>query len=85
MKEIGEDTFQQFLSLLFIFPSFHSTQDLVIIGLENFRYPWDAQNNILLLLCVMNAFQNMFKIKQLFKNITQRSVPRWDSSDWKEA
>lgn len=81
MEEIGEDAFQQSLILSFTFPSLPRAQELVTIALENFEYPWDAQTSVLILLCVMSVFQVMFKIKQLFKHITQRSVRRWGSSE----
>ena len=63
MEEIREDTFQQFLSLPFTFPSVHRVQELVTIALENSEYLWDVQTSMLLLLCVMTVFQVMFKTK----------------------
>jgi len=45
--------------------------ELITIALENFEYSWDVQTSMLLLVCVMNAFQIMFKIKQLYKNVTK--------------
>ena len=71
MEEIREDTFQQFLSLPFTSPSFCRARELITIALENFEYSWDVQTSMLLLVCVMNAFQIMFKIKQLYKNVTK--------------
>lgn len=35
-----------------------------------------------LLLELLNVFQVLFKVKQLFKNTTQRSVLRLDSDEW---
>lgn len=35
-----------------------------------------------LLLYVVNVFLIMFEIKQLFKNIAQRSALTWDSYEW---
>lgn len=55
MEEIGEDTFQQFFSLPFTFPSL--PLELVTIALENSVYPLDDQTSVLLLLCVMNVFK----------------------------
>lgn len=82
MEEVGENTFKLSLSLPFTFPSFCRAQDLVTITLENSEYPWDVQTRMLLLQHVLNMFQAMFKIKQFVKNITQRSAPPWDSSEW---
>jgi len=59
----------------------HLHPRLVTIALENFEYPWDVQINTLLLLCVANVLQ--VKIKQLFKNITQRSALRQNSYEWR--
>ena len=82
MEEVGENTFKVSLSLPFTFPSFCRAQDLATITLENSEYPWDVQTRMLLLQHVLNMFQAMFKIKQFVKNITQRSAPPWDSSEW---
>lgn len=81
MEDLGEDTFQQLLSLSFTFPSFPRAEELLAITLENFEYLWNVHTSMLPLLCVMNVFQVIFRIKQLFKNITLRSAPRWDSFD----
>ena len=62
--------------------SFPFSSRLVTVSLENFEYLHDVQTSMLLLLCVMTVFQVMFKIKQLFKNIMQRSAPRCDISEW---
>lgn len=35
-----------------------------------------------LLLYLLNVFQVLFKVKQLFKNAIQRSVLRLDSQEW---
>ena len=35
-----------------------------------------------LLLCLLNVFQVLLKVKTLFKNTTQRSAPRLDSHGW---
>jgi len=82
MEEIGQDTFQQFLSLHFTFPSFPQAQELLTTAFENFEYLWDVQISMLLLLHVVNVFLIMFKIKQLFKNTVQRTALTWDSSEW---
>jgi len=39
MEEIAEDTFQEFFSLSFTFPSFPGAQELVTIALENSEHP----------------------------------------------
>lgn len=52
MEEIAEDTFQEFLSLSFTFPSFPGALEIVTIALENSEHPWDDQTRVLLLLCV---------------------------------
>jgi len=82
MEEIGEDTSQQSLSFPFTFPFDPRAQEPVRTALENFEYQEDVQTSMLLLLCVVNVFQVTFKIKQLFKGITQGSVQRWDISEW---
>ena len=51
----------------FTFPFFSR---LVTIALENFEYPWDVQTGMFLLLCLLNVFQVLFKVKKLFKNTT---------------
>ena len=65
MEEMGEDTFQQILSIPFSFLSLPRAQELLAMALENFEYPWDVQTRVLPLLCVENVFQVMFNIKQL--------------------
>ena len=65
LEEMGEDTFQQILSIPFSFLSLPRAQELLAMALENFEYPWDVQTRVLPLLCVENVFQVMFKIKQL--------------------
>ena len=80
MEEIREDTFQQSLSLPFTSPSFPRARELVTTAPENFVYPWDVQTSVLPLLRVGNVFQVMFQMKQPFKNMTERSAPRRDSS-----
>ncbi|MCQ4187479.1 hypothetical protein FK515_28195, partial [Klebsiella pneumoniae] len=54
----------------------------VTSALENFEYPWDVQASILLLLCVLNGFQMLFRIKQLFTKFTRRSAWRLDGQGW---
>jgi len=44
-----------------------------------FEYPWDVQASMLLLLCLLNGFQVLFRVKQLVKNIAQRSTLGLDS------
>ena len=39
MEEIAEDTFQEFFSLSFTFPSFPGALELVTIALENSEHP----------------------------------------------
>jgi len=55
---------------------------LVLMAFENFKNPWDAQDNSLLLLCLLNGFWVLFRVKQVVKNILQRPAPGLDSSEW---
>jgi len=55
---------------------------LVLMAFENFEYPWDAQASILLLFCLLNGFWVLFRVKQVVKNIVQRSAPGPDSCEW---
>ncbi|GAB0204503.1 hypothetical protein GRJ2_002915900 [Grus japonensis] len=48
---------------------------LITIALENVEYPWDVQTSMLLLLGLLNVVRVSFRVKQLLKNITQRSTP----------
>jgi len=43
---------------------------LVITAFENFEYLWDVQASMLLLFCLLNGFQVLFRVKQVVKNIT---------------
>ena len=49
---------------------------------ENFEYSWDAETSMILLLGMLKMFQVLFKVNQLFKNTTQRSVPKLHSHEW---
>jgi len=42
---------------------------LVLTAFENFKCPWDAQASTLLLFCLLNGFQVLFRVKQVVKNI----------------
>jgi len=55
---------------------------LVVTAFEHFQYPWDARVSMLLSLCLLNGFQVLFGVKQVVKNIGQRSAPRLDSYEW---
>jgi len=55
---------------------------LVQMAFENFQYPWDAQARTLLLFCLLNGLQVLFRVKQVVKNIVQRSAPGPDSCEW---
>jgi len=55
---------------------------LVLKAFENFEYPWDAQASTLLLLCLLNGFQVLFRVKQVVNNIMQRPAPGLDSCEW---
>jgi len=55
---------------------------LVLRAFENFEYLWDAQASTLLLLCLLNGLQVLFRAKQAVKNIVQRPAPGQDSSEW---
>ena len=71
----------------FPFP-FSST--LIRVAFENFEkfeYPWDVETSTVLALLLgismlLNVVQLLFKVKQLFKKITQRSAPRLDNYEW---
>lgn len=58
---------------------------IVTIALKNSEYPWDVQTSIFLLLCFLNMFLVLFKVKQLFKNTTQRSALRQVGYRWQAA
>ncbi|KAM9591469.1 uncharacterized protein ACIBXB_006265 [Morphnus guianensis] len=56
---------------------------LITTAFENFEYPWDAQASVLLVLCLLNMFQVLFRAtKRLFKSTTQRSAPKLDIHGW---
>jgi len=55
---------------------------LVLMAFENFKYPWDAQTSYLLLLCILNGLQVLFRVKQIVNNIVQRPAPGPDSCEW---
>jgi len=55
---------------------------LVLRAFENFEYPWDAQASTLLLFCLLNGFQVLFRAKQVLKNILQRPALWLDSCEW---
>jgi len=82
LEEIREDTFQQSLSLPFTSPSFPRARELVTTAPENSDYLWDVQTSVLPLLHAIYVFQVMFQLKQLFKNMIERSAPMRDSSAW---
>ena len=52
------------------------------MAFENFEYPWDAQASTLLLLCLLNGLQVLFRVKQVVNNIVQRPAPGLDSCEW---
>lgn len=51
-------------------------------ALENFECPLDAQTSTFLLLCLQNVILILFRVKQLFKNVTKRSALRQESYVW---
>jgi len=55
---------------------------LVLTAFENFEYPWGAEASTLLLLCLLNGFQVLFRVKQVVKNILQRPALGPDSCEW---
>ena len=77
----GEDIFSYLFTLPFSFTALLSSE-LVTIVLQNIEYPWDTQTSMVLLLCLLNAHQVLFKVKQLLRNLIQRSVLRQDSCEW---
>jgi len=82
--EDGGEHFPTVLNFPFALPSFSRAQEEVItVALQDFEYLWGVETTVLLLLCVMNVLQVVFKIKQLFKNnITQTSAREQDRSEW---
>jgi len=54
---------------------------LVLTAFENFEHLWDAQASSLLLLCLLNGFWVLFRVKQVVKNIVQRPAPGLDSCE----
>jgi len=64
----GGDTFPGFFAPRLSFR-------LVLRAFENFEYPWEAQASTLLLFCLLNGFQVLFRVKQVVKNILQRPAP----------
>lgn len=59
--------------------TFPFSSRLFSMSLQNFKYPQDVQTSIFLLLYLLNVFQVLSKVKQLFKNATQRSVLKQES------
>jgi len=55
---------------------------LAVRAFENFEYPWDAQASTLLLFCILNGFQVLFRVKQAVKNFTKSSTLGLDSYEW---
>jgi len=47
-----------------------------------FENLWDVQASMLLLLCILDVFQVLFRVKQLFQNIIQRFAPSLDICGW---
>ena len=66
----------------FTFPSSSRLITVVFENFENFEYPWNVETNMVLLLgtsMFLNVVQVLFRVKQLFKRITQRSAPKLQS------
>ena len=81
LEGTGEDIF----SYLFTLPSSFTTllsPELVTVALQDVEYPWDTQTSMFLLLCLLNALQVLFKVKQLLRNLIRRSVLRRDICEW---
>ena len=64
------------------FFSFPFSSRQITVALENFEYPWDVQTSMFLLLCLLNVFQVLSKVKQSFKNTFRKSAPRLNSRGW---
>ena len=67
------------------FPFSSSLVTVVFENFENFEYPWNVETNLVVLLgtsMFLNVVQVLFRVKQLFKRITQRSAPRLKSYEW---
>ncbi|KAM9591481.1 uncharacterized protein ACIBXB_006278 [Morphnus guianensis] len=76
MGKLGGDTSPRPFASLFSFR-------LITTAFGNFEYPWDAQASVLLVLCLLNMFQVLFRAtKRLFKSTTQRSAPKLDIHGW---
>ena len=64
------------------FPFSSSLVTVVFENFENFEYPWNVETNLVVLLgtsMFLNVVQVLFRVKQLFKRITQRSAPKLQS------
>lgn len=90
---LGEPTYRGDSFISSFLPSFLQTSSfsssLMTIAFENFKdfgYPLNTlETNLLLLLgtrTLLNTVWVLFKVKQLFKNTTQRSSPRLESYEW---
>ena len=59
---------------------------IVFENYGNFKYPWNVYINMDILLIRASVFlhvvQVLFRIKQLFKSITWRSIPRLENCEW---
>jgi len=58
---------------------------LIITAFENSEYSWDDQVSMLLLFCILKGFQVLFRVKQVVKNITERSAMGLDSCEGRRA
>ncbi|XP_074878635.1 uncharacterized protein LOC142028689 [Buteo buteo] len=68
-------------------PFSFSPVTMVFENFEKFEYSWDVGTSMVLALLLgismlLNVVQLLFKVKQLFKKITQRSAPRLDNYEW---
>jgi len=73
MKKKGEGVyFPPLFDLSFLMQSRYNS-------FENFG---DVRTSMLLLLCILKVFQVLFRVKQIFKIIAQKSASRLDSYEW---
>ncbi|KAM9590790.1 uncharacterized protein ACIBXB_005859 [Morphnus guianensis] len=68
-------------------PFSFSPVTMVFENSEKFEYSWDVETSTVLALLLgismlLNVVQLLFKVKQLFNIVTQRSAPRLDNYEW---
>ena len=66
MGKAGGDTFSHSFTSPFSFR-------LITTAFENFEYPWDVQASMLLLLCLLNVSQVLFRVTKNFLKICPKA------------